>query len=211
MLVGCGLPVLRVILGEIRLRLTQRGFERTRIDREQQVALLDVLPLAEVHLHDLPADLRLHINRRESLDPANGANRIGDSLLLHLGREDRHRLALAERIGGTMRASRNRNQCDRRNESCRAPSFQGEIALQLPLVDNCAAGRVLRLAKVASRILSGPRNLRKTRISTKTALPVSFFLFRKALPESYVTLPKSEQGDAPAAGKSCRFRFAAHD
>ena len=104
-LVGRGLPVLRAILGEIRLRLTQRGVERPRVDREQQVALLDVLPLAEMHLHDLAADLRLHVHGRESLDPAYRANRIGDSFLFDLGREDRHRIALAESIGGTMRTS----------------------------------------------------------------------------------------------------------
>ncbi len=116
-LVGRGLPILRAILGEIRLRLTQRGLERTRIDREQQVALLDVLPLAEMHLHDLATDLRLHVHGRESLDPAYRTDRIGYSLLHDLGGENRHGLALAESIGGTVRASRDRNQCDRRNES----------------------------------------------------------------------------------------------
>ena len=45
MLVGRGHAILRAILGEIRLRLLQRGFERPRIDREQQIALLDVLSL----------------------------------------------------------------------------------------------------------------------------------------------------------------------
>ena len=109
-LVGRGLAVLRAILGEIRLRLTQRGLERTRIDREQQVALLDVLALAEMHLHDLAVDLRLHVHGRESLDPADRADRIGDSLLHDLGGEDRHRLALAESIGRTVRASGDRNQ-----------------------------------------------------------------------------------------------------
>ena len=149
MLVGRGLPVLRAILGEVRLRLTQRGVERPRIDREQQVALLDVLALAEMHLHDLAADLRFHIHGRESLDPAYRADRIGDGLLLDLGREDRHRIALAESIGGTMRTSRDRNQCDRRNESCRAPSLQGEIAFQLPIWITMPPGGELRAVKTS--------------------------------------------------------------
>ena len=131
LLVGRGLAILRAIPGEVGLRLLQRGVERARIDREQQVALLDVLSLPEMHLHDLAADLRLHLDGRESLDAADRADRVGDSLLLDLGREDRHRVTLAESVSRTVRTSHYRNQCDRRPESCRPPSFQREIAFQL--------------------------------------------------------------------------------
>jgi hypothetical protein len=102
-----------------------------------------------MHLHDLPADLRLHIDGRESFDPAYGTNGIRDSLLFDLGRENRHGIALAESIGGTMRTSSECNQCDRRDESCRAPSLQGEIAFQLPIWITTPPGGELRAVKTS--------------------------------------------------------------
>jgi hypothetical protein len=126
--VGRGLPVLRAILGEIRFGLMECGFEWTGIDREQQVALLDVLSLAKVHPHYLTADLRLHINGGERLDAADRMNRVGDRLLLDLGCQNWHRVALAEGVRGPVRASCHRNQCERRDQSCRVPLLQGENA-----------------------------------------------------------------------------------
>ena len=128
LLVGRGLPVLRAILRQVRFGLMQRDLERARIDREQQVALLDALSLVEVHLHDLAVNLRLHVHGGISLDAADRMDRVGDGFLFHLGRQDGHGLVLAESVSGTVRASGNRKQCERREESCRAPSLQREIA-----------------------------------------------------------------------------------
>src|SRR5208283_2354605 len=128
--VGCGLAILRAILGKVRLGLTQRCVEWTRIDREQQVALLDVLALAEMHLHDLAVDLRLHVDGRESLDAADRMNRIRDSLLHDLRSQDGHRVALAESVGRTVRASCQRNDYERQEESGRAPILQRDFAFR---------------------------------------------------------------------------------
>src|SRR5208282_131702 len=189
LLFGRGLPVLRPIFGEVRFGLMQRGFEGARIDGEQQVALLNVLSLAEAHLHDLAVNLRLHVHGGESLHAADRMDRVEHRLLRDLGRQDGHRLALAESVSGTVRASGNRNQCERRDESYRsAPLLQREVALQLPFLDNRATGSELRPAKVASRILSGSREPRKSGMKTETALPVSFF--REGLSEGCATLAR---------------------
>ena len=51
-------------------RLLQRDLERARIDRDEQLALLDDLPFAEQHLGDHARDLRPHGHRDDRRDRA---------------------------------------------------------------------------------------------------------------------------------------------
>jgi hypothetical protein len=83
-------------------RLPQRNFEGPRIDRKEQLALLDVRPFGEVHGQQLTGDLRPDFDRRIRLGGANG------------GHLDRHRL-----LGSQCRGDRN---------GCIAPAAAGAAA-----------------------------------------------------------------------------------
>ena len=48
---------------ELRLGLIERALERARIDGEQQVALLHVLAVGELHLGEVAGDARAHLDR----------------------------------------------------------------------------------------------------------------------------------------------------
>src|SRR5262249_48857336 len=78
-------------LRQVRLGLLESGLERPSVDREQEVALLDVLALAEVHGHQLPADLGLHLDRRDRLDGADRPDLGGHRFLDGSADDNRHR------------------------------------------------------------------------------------------------------------------------
>ena len=71
--------------GENLIGLLERRLERTRVDDEQQVALLDQSALLDVDLHDLAVDARLDLD---------GGNRLHRADCLD---DDRHRLFLDRR------------------------------------------------------------------------------------------------------------------
>jgi len=53
----------RLILGELALRLFERGLIRPRVDLREEIALLDDLPFLKPNLLQLAGDLRLHRHR----------------------------------------------------------------------------------------------------------------------------------------------------
>ena len=77
-----GLVLGKVAAGQIELRLVG-----TRVDREEQIALLDVGPVGEMDLGDLPGDLRLDRHHFACHALANLIDIDGHVALL--GREDR--------------------------------------------------------------------------------------------------------------------------
>jgi hypothetical protein len=86
-----------VRLGEVELaasrrhpcpRLGERGGERTRVDREEQLALLDDGAVREVHGDDLAGDARAHLDASARLEPADIIVPQADILLE--GCRDRH-------------------------------------------------------------------------------------------------------------------------
>ena len=70
-LLGAGLLELGDVAVEIGPGPIELGLERPRIDREERVAGLNVLPFAEVDLGHLAADFRLDRNRRVGLHGAD--------------------------------------------------------------------------------------------------------------------------------------------
>ena len=53
-----------VVIKDISLRVAQGALGRTRIDGEQQLVRLDLLPFLKMNFHDLAGDLRTHVDRR---------------------------------------------------------------------------------------------------------------------------------------------------
>ncbi len=51
-------------------RLLQRALEGTRVDHEQQIALLDQLPILEPHLGEVAGDPRPHLHRLDGVEAA---------------------------------------------------------------------------------------------------------------------------------------------
>jgi hypothetical protein len=82
---------LALILGEIGLGLGDGRFDQAGIDGEQQVALLDVLPLLDMHPLQFTAHLGLHRHDGGSLDGSDGLDLEWNGFLLDLGHRDRHR------------------------------------------------------------------------------------------------------------------------
>ena len=54
---------LSLILKQLRLRRRQLHLVRTRIDQDQQIAFVDLLPFAEIHLDKLSIHPTLHAHR----------------------------------------------------------------------------------------------------------------------------------------------------
>ena len=88
---GARLLDLSPVPGEVGLGLGERGLVDAGVDREEQVALLDVLPFLDVDAEQLAADLRLDRHHRGGLDGADGLDLERDRLLLDGRDADRHR------------------------------------------------------------------------------------------------------------------------
>jgi hypothetical protein len=88
---------------EDRLGLRQRRLKRPRIDREEQLSLLDVLPLGKMHRAQLTGDLRPHLNGRQRLDGPDGRDVHGDGFGLGFRGHDGHRPAAAAASTGASR------------------------------------------------------------------------------------------------------------
>jgi hypothetical protein len=105
-----GLRILHLgpLAGERRLRLRERGLVGTGIDGEEQLAPLQVLPIAKMDLHDLARHLRAHGDRDVGLDGPDVADLERHGLLHHGAHAHRHgldrrrfaRLRAAERTSG---------------------------------------------------------------------------------------------------------------
>ena len=72
--VGLGLTQRGLVPGQIGLRLVQGGFERPRVDGEQQVALFDEVAFLEIDLGQLAADLGLNRDGGIGLHVADDLN-----------------------------------------------------------------------------------------------------------------------------------------
>ncbi len=77
----------RFVALERRLGLVQRGLERPLVERDEQLALLDVVAFYEMDGGELAGDLRAHRNRGRGDDAADA---------LH---DDRHRFLHDRRDG----------------------------------------------------------------------------------------------------------------
>src|SRR5439155_20373863 len=132
--VRLGLRDRRLVLGHGRLRLLERRFEGPRVDREEEVARLDLLPFGEMDLEDLPAQKRVHGHGRGRLDIADALDLHGYVAGLDGGRGDGHGrrprtlglglVAFTARAGGERknhyaeRERRGKPGCHRRPSAC---------------------------------------------------------------------------------------------
>ncbi len=96
----------RLVAGQHRLVLGDLGLDVAIIEREEQVAGLDELPVGDVLRHDLAVDAGAHEHARRRLDEADGVlahREVG----LHGGSgDDRDRSALAPPAAGRARSLR---------------------------------------------------------------------------------------------------------
>ncbi len=81
---------LRLVAGKGRLRLRERSEEGLIVERDEQIAALDELPLMVMHLFDDGGDLRFHRNGLERLACADGVQFHRNRTPLDLGDDDRH-------------------------------------------------------------------------------------------------------------------------
>ena len=111
------------VLGHRGLGLPHRRLERSGIDREQQLASLDVPAFREVDLLDLARDLRLDADGRVRLHVADGVHLDRHDLLLGGGHADRHGrrgrggLRVARPIRAGAERQRRREECDGRGQA----------------------------------------------------------------------------------------------
>ena len=98
--VGLCLRDLGLVLGELGLRLLELRLEGARVDREQEIADLDLLPFGEVDPQQLAADQRQHGDRRVCLDIADRPELDRHVPDHHLARHHRHRGRARRRLGG---------------------------------------------------------------------------------------------------------------
>ena len=84
-----------VVAGEqLGARLLQRALERALVDDEQQIALLDPLPVLETHLGEVAGDARAHLHRLDRVEAARVLVPLHDLAL--------HRLAHRHDVGGAL-------------------------------------------------------------------------------------------------------------
>jgi hypothetical protein len=150
--VRLGLGDLRLMLGELGARLLERGLEGARVDREEEVAGRDVLPLLEVDLGDLAADLGEHGHRRRRLHVADGPHPDGDVARGHLRHNDGHAgdtpFGLGPRSFGALRARRERCPCERRHPE-EKPGRHGPAGSSAS-IHQCLMGPAARLARTGA-------------------------------------------------------------
>ncbi len=75
---------LRLVTEQLGLHLLELSLKWAGVDLDQQVPLLDVLPLLKVHLHDLPIDPTLDVGSVEGRDRAQAGQVNRHVLPLHL-------------------------------------------------------------------------------------------------------------------------------
>ena len=89
--IGFGEREIGLRLRQIGARLIERVLERPLVDREQQVALLDQLPVLEMHLVEISRDARPHLDRIDGGEAADIFVVVDDRALHRLGDRDRRR------------------------------------------------------------------------------------------------------------------------
>ena len=78
-------------LHQIGARLIERVLERPLVDGEQQIALLDDLPVLEMHPVEIAGNTRAHLDRIDRGEAADIFVEIDDGALDRLGDGDRRR------------------------------------------------------------------------------------------------------------------------
>ena len=89
--VGLGEGEIGFGLRQIGARLIERVLERPLVDGEQQIALLDDLPVLEMHAVEIAGDARAHLHRIDCGKAADIFVVIGDGSFDRLGDGDRRR------------------------------------------------------------------------------------------------------------------------
>ncbi len=87
--VQLGVAQLRLVTKQLRLHLIELSLEGTRVNLNEQFALLDVLPLSEVYVHDLPVDPALDVGGIECRHRTQACQVNGNVLALHRRDGDR--------------------------------------------------------------------------------------------------------------------------
>ena len=83
--IGLGVGEIGAGLGEVRLRLRQRGLEWPAVDGEEQVALLYQLPVLEVYRVEIAGHASPHLDGIDRDEAADVLVAIGDQPLNRLG------------------------------------------------------------------------------------------------------------------------------
>ena len=96
---------LRLILGDLRLRLVQHRLVGPRVELEEDVALLDQRPFLEVDLVQVAPDVRPHLDGIDRGRPAGEVRVVGDVPLDGIADRDRDRCC-RRRVRGRPRAAR---------------------------------------------------------------------------------------------------------
>ena len=112
-IVGLGEREIGFGLRQIGARLIERVLERPLVDGEQQIALLDDLPVLEMYAVEIAGDARAHLHRIDRGEAADIFVVIGDRALDRLGDGDRRRRRRARlllRLAATCDQSRKRAQ-----------------------------------------------------------------------------------------------------
>jgi hypothetical protein len=100
---------------ELSLRCGKIDLEGARVDDEEQIALLDELPVLEVNLRQIAADPRAHLDRFRRHELAGVLVPVDD--LAHQRRTDRHRGWCSRLRRRPMRLAKGADRCDGRQQT----------------------------------------------------------------------------------------------
>ena len=164
------------------LRLLQRALERPRIDHEQQIALLDALPVLEPHLGEIAGDARTHLHRLDGVETAGVLVPLDDLALNGLAHGHGRRRALWLRLRlrrvplvapGAQRQERDRGH-QRAGAATVTPAIEhaghssGEVDLQTNTQQSRAAKAAAARFGVCS-LYSGGRNTHVTSLEFRAS------------------------------------------
>ena len=151
--IGFGEGEIRFRLRQIGARLIERVLERPLVDGEQQIALLDDLPVLEMHAVEIAGDARAHLDRIDRGEAADIFVEIGDRALDRLGDGDRRRRRRAALLVAPRRSLRPKLQARTAKRCSRPPRItENDGIARAEFMNTCDIGqpRIARTVPIAS-------------------------------------------------------------
>ena len=148
----------RLRRAHLRLRTRQLRFERPRVDREQQLALLDESAVDEVHRVDRAGNARPQLDVVGGLEPAAELLAVGHRALHRGGDADRRRLRRAALGVGRLAAPAELERRSEQHEGTSGATVHGQARRRAPTMERRGGKQGHeRLSLENSRIERWPR------------------------------------------------------